>query len=142
MTRRELLSAAALSVPTFGEKKKSGPPPNVVLIVPDGLAAFMLGCYGNKEIRTPNIDKFAAGGVHFHNAYACTPEPETSRATLLTGRTPAQSGNSPDLSGILSAQGYTSGSSVLGAGDTGHFIDNQQPSKPFLLVVRAQRGEP
>jgi arylsulfatase A-like enzyme len=52
----------------------------------------MLGCYGNEEIRTPNIDKMAAQGVRFQNSFVCTPICSASRATLFTGRTPMQHG--------------------------------------------------
>jgi arylsulfatase A-like enzyme len=66
--------------------------PNILLILADDLAAWMLGCYGNKEIRTPNIDLLAAMGTRFRNHFACTPVCSPSRATLLTGRTPRQHG--------------------------------------------------
>ena len=92
ITRRQLFAAAAAGVPLLAQKREASPPPNIVLILADDLAAFMLGCYGNKEIRTPNIDQLAAGGVRFHNAYACTPTSSPSRATLFTGRTPMQHG--------------------------------------------------
>ncbi len=91
ITRRQLFAAAAAGVPLLAQKREASPP-NIVLILTDDLAAFMLGCYGNKEIRTPNIDQLAAGGVRFHNAYACTPTSSPSRATLFTGRTPMQHG--------------------------------------------------
>lgn len=52
----------------------------------------MLGCYGNKEIQTPNLDNLARRGVRFQNAFVCTPICSPSRATLFTGRTPMQHG--------------------------------------------------
>jgi choline-sulfatase len=64
----------------------------VVLVISDDLAAWMVGCYGNKEIRTPNIDRLATGGMRFTNAYVATPICSPSRATLFTGRTPMQHG--------------------------------------------------
>ncbi|MBI4893556.1 MAG: sulfatase-like hydrolase/transferase [Acidobacteria bacterium] len=76
--------------------QKNAPPaaprPNVVLVVADDLAAWMLGCYGNQEIRTPNIDRLAAAGTRFTNSFVCTPICSASRATLFTGRTPMQHG--------------------------------------------------
>jgi arylsulfatase A-like enzyme len=136
-----LLSSAALAVPALADKKTPPQRPNVVLIVADDLGAFMLGCYGNKEIRTPNIDEFAAGGVRFYNAYACSPEPETSRTTLLTGRTPAQPGTSDIISQVLSAQGYRCDSSGITLERAGEFLDKQQSGTPFYVVVRAPHEE-
>jgi arylsulfatase A-like enzyme len=89
LTRRELLLAAA-SAPLFAQKAIRQP--NVVLIVADDLAAWMLGCYGNGEIRTPNIDLLARSGTRFANNFVCTPICSASRATLFTGRTPRQHG--------------------------------------------------
>ncbi len=110
-------------------------------MVADGLPAFALGCYGNKEIRTPNIDKFAAGGVRFHRAYACSPEPETSRSTLLTGGASGQTGAPKDLSDVLSAQGYRCESSGISLANAPQFLDTQQAGTPFFVVIRAA-GEP
>jgi arylsulfatase A-like enzyme len=78
--------------------------PNVVLILTDNHGAWTLGCYGNREIRTPNLDRLAADGIRFTRAYCnhslCSP----SRATLLTGLLPSQHGvhyalASPDVKG-------------------------------------------
>jgi arylsulfatase A-like enzyme len=63
-----------------------------LLIIANDLAAWMLGCYGNREIRTPNIDLLARGGVRFQSSIVCTPMSSPSRATLFTGRTPMQHG--------------------------------------------------
>src|SRR5215813_7315317 len=39
--------------------KPAGDQPSIVLIIPDGIGSWMLGCYGNKEIHTPHIDELA-----------------------------------------------------------------------------------
>jgi arylsulfatase A-like enzyme len=52
----------------------------------------MLGCYGNQEIRTPNIDRLAQMGMRFTNSFVSTPICSASRATLFTGRLPRQHG--------------------------------------------------
>ena len=52
----------------------------------------MLGCYGNKEIKTPNIDNLARAGVRFANSFCATPICSPSRATFFTGRLPRQHG--------------------------------------------------
>lgn len=94
LTRRTLLAASAAS-PLLAQRKKADAPvsrPNVVLILADDLAAWMLGCYGNQEIKTPNIDLLAKGGIKFTNHFVCTPICSASRATLFTGRVPRQHG--------------------------------------------------
>jgi N-acetylgalactosamine-6-sulfatase len=60
--------------------------PNVVLILADDLGYGDLGCYGCRDIRTPNIDRLAAQGVRFTHFYANGPECTPTRAALLTGR--------------------------------------------------------
>lgn len=90
LTRRSFLATAAL--PAAGQRRAAGERPNIVLILADDLGAWMLGCYGNKEIRTPHIDVLAGTGVRFLNHYVCTPICSPSRATLFTGRVPRQHG--------------------------------------------------
>jgi len=89
--RRHFLSGA-LAAPVFGQKKRPPERPNILLIVADDLGDWMLGCYGNKEIRTPNIDQLAATGMRFLNCLCCTPASSAARATLFTGRLPHQTG--------------------------------------------------
>jgi choline-sulfatase len=66
--------------------------PNILFILADDLAAWMLGCYGNQEIKTPNIDNLARAGLRFSNAFCASPICSASRATLFTGRLPRQHG--------------------------------------------------
>ena len=86
-----LLASAAHGTP-HGDRAASSQRPNVVVIVAEDVAAWMLSCYGNLEIKTPNIDRLAAAGVRFINNFACTPASSASLATLLTGRIPRQHG--------------------------------------------------
>lgn len=95
LTRRELIALAA-AAPGFA-KKKTAPPPNVVLVIVNDLGAWMLGCYGNQEIRTPNIDLLARTGSRFISHNACSPAGSPGRATLLTGRAPRQHGILDDI---------------------------------------------
>src|SRR6185503_6838440 len=87
--------------------------PNVLLILNDDMGYSDLGCYGG-EVRTPNLDRLAAGGLRFsqfYNTARCSP----SRASLLTGLHPHQTGigilvddDSPEgYSGNLSKQAVT-----------------------------------
>lgn len=80
------------------------PKPNILLILADDLGYSDLGCYGG-EIRTPNLDTLAAGGVRFtqfYNSARCCP----SRASLLTGQYPHAAGF-PHMSGSLPARCVT-----------------------------------
>ncbi|MCC6292477.1 MAG: sulfatase-like hydrolase/transferase [Bryobacterales bacterium] len=60
--------------------------PNILLIMADDLGATDLSCYQAPDIRTPNIDSLAGGGVRFTCAYANAPECSPTRTGLLTGR--------------------------------------------------------
>lgn len=63
--------------------------PNVVLIVADDLGYGELGCYGQKWIQTPAIDRLAAEGIRFTQFYCGSPVCAPSRCVLLTGKSPA-----------------------------------------------------
>lgn len=59
--------------------------PNIVLILADDLGMGDLGCYGQKLLKTPNIDRLAAEGMLFRNAYAGSMVCAPSRCSLMTG---------------------------------------------------------
>lgn len=62
--------------------------PNVLVICADDHAAYVTGAYGNKQVRTPNIDRLAAGGIRFERAYCNSPVCTASRQSFFTGRYP------------------------------------------------------
>ncbi len=66
--------------------------PNLLFILSDDQGPWAAGCYGNPEIRTPNLDRIAREGVLFRNFFVATPVCSPSRATILTGRIPSQHG--------------------------------------------------
>ncbi|MBT4500179.1 MAG: sulfatase-like hydrolase/transferase [Gemmatimonadetes bacterium] len=68
------------------------PRTNILFILTDDQGIWANGCYGNPEIRTPNIDRIAATGVRFDNFFVATPVCSPSRATFLTGRISSQHG--------------------------------------------------
>lgn len=70
----------------------TAPKPNVILIYCDDLGYGDLGCYGNRAIRTPNIDRLAHDGMKLTDYYACNAVCAPSRAGLLTGRHPFRTG--------------------------------------------------
>ncbi|MEI6603694.1 MAG: arylsulfatase [Verrucomicrobiota bacterium] len=59
--------------------------PNIIFILADDLAQGDLGCYGQKLIQTPRLDRMAAEGVRYNQAYAGTSVCAPSRSSLLTG---------------------------------------------------------
>ena len=73
--------------------------PNVVFILTDDQGVWAAGCYGNPEIRTPNIDRIANTGVRFESFFVATPVCSPSRATFLTGRISSQHGVHDWISG-------------------------------------------
>jgi arylsulfatase A len=92
MNRRELfqcagVSLAALVAPSGGAiaRNQNQRKPNIIFILADDLGYGDLGCTGQKAIRTPNIDRMAAEGMHFTQHYAGCTVCAPSRCALLTG---------------------------------------------------------
>lgn len=66
--------------------------PNIIYIMTDQQTATAMSCAGNMYVNTPNMDKLAARGVRFTNAYCSLPLSGPSRASMFTGHTPAEIG--------------------------------------------------
>ncbi len=66
--------------------------PNVLFILSDDHGLWALGCAGNPEIRTPNLDRLADEGTRFERFFCASPVCSPARASLLTGRIPSQHG--------------------------------------------------
>jgi arylsulfatase A len=77
---------------SFAKKSPGKRPPNILLIVSDDQGYKDLGCFGASEIKTPNLDRLAAGGVRLTNFYVTWPACTPSRGSLLTGRYPQRNG--------------------------------------------------
>ncbi len=67
-------------------------PPNVLIIVADDQGYHDLGCYGNADVKTPHLDRLAAGGARLTDFYVTWPACTPSRGSLLTGRYPQRNG--------------------------------------------------
>src|SRR5579864_958083 len=99
--------------------------PNVIVITIDTLRADHLGCYGYKQIKTPNIDALAADGARFDHAYTPVPVTLPAHSVIFTGTYPMLSGmhdfsanklspEQPTLASLLKEHGYTTGA-VIGS---------------------------
>ena len=66
--------------------------PNFLFIITDQHRADHLGCYGNRIVKTPSIDRLAQAGTRFDNFYVATPICMPNRATFMTGRMPSLHG--------------------------------------------------
>ena len=64
--------------------------PNVLFILIDDMGWMDLGCQGNKNLHTPNIDNLAKEGMRFTDAYAPAPVCSPTRAAIITGQSPAR----------------------------------------------------
>jgi arylsulfatase A-like enzyme len=84
LCRRLALAALLALAPPAGAADKGRP--NILLVLSDDHSAAHLGCYGNADIRTPNIDAFAKEAMRFDRYYVGTPQCVPSRATIMTGR--------------------------------------------------------
>ncbi len=80
-------AAARAQVPT-----RASDQPNILIILSDQLAQKAVGVYGNRHVRTPNIDELALSGVRFSNAYSSCPLCQPVRASLWTGLHSHQTG--------------------------------------------------
>jgi len=83
MTRRAFLGSGSASLMAAAETR-----PNVLMILADQFRYDCLGANGNRIIRTPNLDRLAAGAANFERAFVQAPVCVPSRVSLLTGRYP------------------------------------------------------
>src|SRR5712692_3142466 len=101
-------------------------PPNVVVITIDTLRADHLGCYGYKQIHTPNIDALAADGARFERAYTSVPVTLPAHTAIFTGSYPMLSGihdfsanklnpQQPTLASALKEHAYSTAAIIVSA---------------------------
>ena len=84
-----LLCAAMVCCPTPWAQG-AGSQPNIIYILADDLGYAELGCYGQKKIKTPNIDQLAADGMRFTQHYCGNAVCAPSRCVLMTGKHPGR----------------------------------------------------
>jgi len=86
------LGSAALALPRIMQAADPKRRPNIVFIITDQQAATMMSCTGNRWLKTPALDRLAAGGVRFERAYAANPVCLPNRFSLFTGHMPSKVG--------------------------------------------------
>jgi arylsulfatase A-like enzyme len=88
VTRRDVLVAGAASTLALAASRAGAQPrkPNIVFILADDLGYADVSCYGRREYATPNIDRIAAEGMRFLQAYANSAVCSASRTAIITGR--------------------------------------------------------
>jgi arylsulfatase A len=131
---------ACLTSASAGEPKK----PNIIFILADDLGYGDLGCYGQKKIKTPSLDKMAAQGLRFKQHYAGNAVCAPSRCVLMTGlhsghaqirdnKEMKPDGQQPIAEGtvtiarLLKLAGYVTG--IIGKWGLGNFDSTGDPQK-------------
>jgi len=141
---------------------------NIIFILSDDQGPWAAGCYGNDDIRTPNIDRIASTGIRFDNFFCASPVCSPSRASFLTGQMPSRHGvhdwirvgNHGDLAAtyleeqtaytdLLSRSGYTCGisgkwhlgNSVLPQNGFSHWFVHEKGGGPYNNAPMIRNGE-
>ena len=131
--------------------------PNIIVILSDDQGPWAMGCAGNADIRTPNLDRLAAGGTRLDRFFCVSPVCSPARASLLTGQIPSQHGvhdwiragnvasegrdpiryldGKPGYTQVLAANGYTCALS-----GKWHLGDSRVPQHGFSHWYAHQRG--
>jgi arylsulfatase len=131
--------------------------PNIIFILADDLGWRDLGCYGGTKIRTPSIDRLAAEGIRFTQAYAGNAVCAPSRCVLMTGKHPGHAfirnnsevkpegqrpipAESVTIAKLLKARGYATGAmGKWGLGPPGSEADPTQQGFDLFFGYNCQR---
>jgi len=125
MNRRDFLKMTGISASAFvlrhdmgdaAETGKAAGRPNLVFVFSDQQSFDMLGCAGNKDIITPNLDKFASEGVRFNHCVSSSPVCTPYRGMLLTGQHPLRCGSFKNDVRIVPGEGRYFGEVLRDAG--------------------------
>lgn len=134
---RALLATAALLVSPWSTGEDAQPstaapavPPNIILILADDVGWRDLGSYGSAYHETPNLDRLAAAGARFTNAYSASPVCSPTRAAILTGQVPARVG-------ITAPVGHLPRLDMAMS-----LVEKAPPGVKFLDVISASRLAP
>ncbi|MBI4559657.1 MAG: arylsulfatase [Candidatus Hydrogenedentes bacterium] len=114
--------------------------PNIVFILADDLGYGEVGCYGQREIRTPNLDRMAAEGVRFTQCYAGSTVCAPSRCCLMTGLHTGHAWVRGNASVPLRPEDTTVARVLLGAGYTTGIIGKWGLGEPETTGVPNRQG--
>ena len=122
ISRRRFITSTSAAIAASGllaDSQTSTRPPNIIFIYPDQMRGQAMGCMGNPDVKTPNIDRLASEGVLFRNTVANTPVCCAARACMLTGKYASANGmvandlrlreSELSLAEVLSDAGYETG---------------------------------
>ena len=143
LTRRQFIKTAAAVMPVavagsqLFAAQRLARRPNIVFVFADQMRAHAMGCMGNRQVITPNLDKLASEGLLVTNAISCEPVCSPYRAQLQTGRYSHSTGvihndiRLPDsetvISEVMKKQGYTTG--YIGKWHLAGYRDNPVDAK-------------
>ena len=131
MPERAARSTATLCALTLAlvacsrERPAPAPPRHLVLVTIDTLRADHLGCYGNRDVETPHLDRLAREGALALDMSVQVPLTRPSHTTILTGLYPAEHGIRDNVSPALGAEVPTLATRLKGAGfETAAFVSS------------------
>lgn len=116
MNVRILVAVAALALLLTGCSRGPGPATRILLVTFDTTRADRLGCYGNEDRLTPNLDRLAAEATLFEHAVAQVPTTLPSHSTMFTGLYPQDHGVRYNLMFRLGPEAHTLAEIVSEAG--------------------------
>ncbi|WP_283431056.1 sulfatase family protein [Neorhodopirellula lusitana] len=137
------------------EGNKAQTPPNFVLMIADDMNWDDCGAYGHPAIRTPSIDRLASEGLRFRHAYLTTNSCSPSRASIITGKYPHNTGaeqlhwpvpaGSPTFTAMLRSMGYytaAAGKWHMGDPIRADFDKIYEASTAGFVLPSGKDGEP
>ncbi len=140
MKLRMLQIGAALVI---GVRSSSAEPPNILFMLSDDHSYPFVGCYGDRNVRTPNLDRLAAEGMRFHRFFVTAPQCVPARASFMSGRSPvairmirftsplpSEVVTFPEL--LRSRAGY-----FTGVGGRSYHLDGPSRTRPEISAVLA-----
>jgi len=143
-----LVISGGVGIPAKDERRK----PNLVFVFADQLRACSVGCYGDKQAITPNIDRMASEGVRFTNAISTWPVCSPYRAMMMTGMYPMSNGvvyndfpiwdGLPYIGSTFKSHGYETGYigkwHLQGKGEGGNVPEDRRLGFDYWMPVSGQ----
>ena len=144
--RTTLLAAMLFGLSLTGGMLPAAERPNVLFILCDDLRPNALGCYGAPHVQTPNVDRLAAEGVRFQNAFCTTSLCSPSRASILSGLYAHRHGvvnnfteypaDLPSFPRQLQGAGYAT--AYIGKWHMGEENDEKRPGFDYFVTHKGQ----